>query len=80
MVERRREREPRRRGAVDLVVRLEGRREHPEDGEDHHREDREAEDVPAPPPHRAPPAPPTRADRSLESGHVTSPIRTIRRT
>ena len=33
------EREPRRREAVDLVVRLERRRDHPEDGEDEDHED-----------------------------------------
>ena len=40
--ERRVEREPGRRAAVDLVVRLERRRDHPVDGEDHDHEDERA--------------------------------------
>ena len=47
VVERRVDREPRRRQAVDVVRRLERGREHPVDGEDHHDEDREREQVPA---------------------------------
>ena len=49
VIERRRGREPRRRQAVDLVVRLERRRDHPEDREDEHDEERDPDEVPGPP-------------------------------
>ena len=44
--QRRVERHPRRRQSVDLVVALERGRDHPEDREDEHDEDREADGVP----------------------------------
>ena len=60
------DREPRRR-AIDLVVRLERRRDHPEDREGHDREESEAENVPA--------------ELACEAwAHSTSPTLTIRRT
>jgi hypothetical protein len=65
--ERRMRREPRRRAAVDLVGRLERRRDHPEDREDHDDEEREPDDVPA-------------CAIRAAARHSTSPIRTILRT
>ena len=66
--ERRVEREPGRVEAVDLVVRLERGRDHPEDREGQHDEDEDADEVPGRPRQTPPPAaarPPDRGrDRS----------------
>src|SRR5262249_24496972 len=80
VVERRVDREPRRRQAVDVVRRLERRREHPVDGEDHHDEDREGEQVPAEPaePLLAPAA--RRRRCGDDRAHLTSAAFTIWRT
>src|SRR6266542_6207450 len=65
--ERRVRREPRRRKADDLVVRLERGRDHPEDRKHHHDEDGDAEHVPA-------------AATKRATVHSTSPSCTILRT
>src|SRR5205814_10247582 len=57
-------REPGRRQRDDLAIRLERRRDHPEDGEHHQREDGQADGVSA----------------CLLEPHVSSPIFTILRT
>ena len=66
--------------AVDLVVRLERRRDHPVDGEHEHEAERDTERVPRAPPHEPRPCAAPRAGGNRHRGHVTSPIRTIRRT
>ena len=63
-VERRVERDPRRRQADDLVVRLERGRDHPEHREHHHDEDGEPDQRPS----------------RAGALHVSTPIRTMRRT
>jgi hypothetical protein len=67
VMQRRRRREPGRSQAVDLVVRLERGRDHPEDREDHHDEEDDADGVPA-------------AATEDARGQSTSPILTMRRT
>src|SRR4029077_17475848 len=85
---------PRRGELVDLIVGLEGGRDHPEDREDHHREDGHPDEAPAHATHPLPPLP-ARCNRAPRGGrragysdlrrhvtraHRTSPIFTIRPT
>src|SRR5882762_5948423 len=65
--DRRMQREPRRVGADDLVVRLERRRDHPEAGKHHEDEEDDGHGVPA-------------AARGSPAVHSASPMRTILRT
>ena len=73
VLERRREREPGRLGAVDVVVRLERGRDHPVDGEDEDDEEREPEQVPGAALEQAP-ASPARRRAALDgrAAHVVS--------
>src|SRR5206468_3851257 len=76
----------------DLDVRLERRRDHPEDGEDEDDEDGEADDVPGDPPQPAPTLAPDYRGAAFAAkcgdlvrnvrrrGHWASPSFTIRRT